>query len=635
MGIIGNRGNAFISFTVAVAATFASLYESFQELTSIQVSHFVEWFSGDALDSIWTLSADISGMVDTIDEGFLIQETGVGTSFINFNDKRHYDPDNSILIAVWRHVSGAQAHGALGNGSNPGSNYASIRYFTGQTNFTNATRDGTSASATEGSVARDSVFHTFKIENISANTKTFIDGVLDVTKTTNLPNVALQPVFTVLNATAMHVRYAECFNTTITLLSSLYERLSALTQVMGQRVVETFTGALLNERWNQSGAGTSAMSDEVDGGVALASTSSSFSSSTISFNTKRQYDFDDSVILIVGKINSLALALMKLGLSSVEGFGPETAHLDYDSAVGTNYNLVTGDASVESTTSGAITADTNYHLFKIECGSANIKLIIDGVLDVTKTTNRPTVKMMPALRSLTRTTAIKTVNVLYCEAYNKLTTEADFPSVYELFNPLTTLAKQHFWDWFDGSALNNRWVTGTSSGGGTFSMADSIDGGFQLVTNSGVFDELNIGFGTFAGTGVRQFSPTASVVIFTIQQSRTTDIGSMVRMWNDNVTGERAVLGVDTGKNASFYILNTGDATTESNTATSVALNTNMNGFKIELDSADIKAFVNGVLEVTKTTNRPTAKLEPQVECISRIASSATTNVRYMECYNT
>jgi hypothetical protein len=36
------------------ADDYASMYESRSALTTVQKQHFVEWFSGSALDSIWT-----------------------------------------------------------------------------------------------------------------------------------------------------------------------------------------------------------------------------------------------------------------------------------------------------------------------------------------------------------------------------------------------------------------------------------------------------------------------------------------------------------------------------------------------------------------------------------------------------
>ena len=42
-----------------------------------------------------------------------------------------------------------------------------------------------------------------------------------------------------------------------------------------------------------------------------------------------------------------------------------------------------------------------------------------------------------------------------------------FPSVYEMFTPLTTVRKQHFWEYFSGSTLNSRWsLNGSNVGTG-------------------------------------------------------------------------------------------------------------------------------------------------------------------------
>ena len=30
-----------------------------------------------------------------------------------------------------------------------------------------------------------------------------------------------------------------------------------------------------------------------------------------------------------------------------------------------------------------------------------------------------------------------------------------FDSVYEMFNPLTDVRKQHFWDWFSGKSIDS------------------------------------------------------------------------------------------------------------------------------------------------------------------------------------
>ena len=68
-----------------------------------------------------------------------------------------------------------------------------------------------------------------------------------------------------------------------------------------------------------------------------------------------------------------------------------------------------------------------------------------------------------------------------------------FPSVYEMFAPLTTVRKQHFWDYFSGATLNSRWTERNGlSGDGTVStsyavMADEVNGGVKISSNTGTW----------------------------------------------------------------------------------------------------------------------------------------------------
>ena len=57
-----------------------------------------------------------------------------------------------------------------------------------------------------------------------------------------------------------------------------------------------------------------------------------------------------------------------------------------------------------------------------------------------------------------------------------------FDSVYEMFNPLTSVRNQHFWDWFSGNSLDSKiWTYTDRYGNHTGSgMVDEADGGFKL-----------------------------------------------------------------------------------------------------------------------------------------------------------
>jgi len=228
--IRGSSLNLVNPFRFGIVPTeFASLYESFQDLTVLQKQHFIEWFSGDALDTIWT-QTNITGtgtfaMVDAIDEGFSIRTDSIADAMseINFNNKRHYKHDASIIIMVAKNnrlVSGDNRLGLAGDiGINSPLNTAYVvTHSTGTQNFQLSTKDATTASLQDSSVAPDALFHVFKIECGSVDIKLTIEGVLEVTKTTNRPTAKMQPALFVSTGGAGGVnegrlRYLEAFNT--------------------------------------------------------------------------------------------------------------------------------------------------------------------------------------------------------------------------------------------------------------------------------------------------------------------------------------------------------------------------------------------------------------------------------------
>ena len=60
-----------------------------------------------------------------------------------------------------------------------------------------------------------------------------------------------------------------------------------------------------------------------------------------------------------------------------------------------------------------------------------------------------------------------------------------FDSVYQMFNPLTDVRNQHFWDWFSGSSLDSRWTyNNVDSSTDSSAMSDTVDGGYELITGT-------------------------------------------------------------------------------------------------------------------------------------------------------
>lgn len=208
--------------------------------------------------------------------------------------------------------------------------------------------------------------------------------------------------------------------------ASFYELFNSLTTVGKSRFVDWFDGNALNPIWtkrNLAGTGTATMNDAIDGGLIIQVTSGSNDQTTIGFNNKRNFYHNSSVIIFIAKLpdDKTNIYASVNGLNSddrSDAGGTDFAGVEMDKFV-TNWGLWTKDGTTSSTTESDVATDTSYHNYKIECGSTNIKLYIDGILKVIKTTNRPTIGMQPifglqndALGNTPR------VQVLYCEAYN-------------------------------------------------------------------------------------------------------------------------------------------------------------------------------------------------------------------------
>ncbi|MDH3834392.1 MAG: hypothetical protein OES34_09575 [Nitrosopumilus sp.] len=208
---------------------------AFQSLTDaldpapgiIPKTHFVEWFSGDALDSIWT-QRDVAGtgtfaMDDSENGGFSITtgSTSGNNSFIDFDDTNHYAHDGSILISVIKNTTDTSAGQQVGLTEQAGANYDDTRATVGNNSnasfiIFNTALNSTSASV-DSTIAPDGAFHKIQQRLSSTSLNGWIDDVLEVLITSNLPDVAMQPYWRGNTGSAAakksNVSYLEAFNT--------------------------------------------------------------------------------------------------------------------------------------------------------------------------------------------------------------------------------------------------------------------------------------------------------------------------------------------------------------------------------------------------------------------------------------
>lgn len=217
--------------TPATGGKFSSMYEAFVNLTTLKKQFFEQWMAAKQRSSIWTTggSAGSSSMTDDVDQGLDISTGGSNndTQFIHFNNKRQFNYQASMLLSLMRAVTTtptamlaallrdtAQAGNLL---LSVGTNYMAIGKEE-SSNFKIITADGSTASGTDSDVAGDNSFHLHQGEMTASNNKYTLDGVLKVTKTTNLcATNGLQPFAGVRTGTAavrnMKLKYISAWNT--------------------------------------------------------------------------------------------------------------------------------------------------------------------------------------------------------------------------------------------------------------------------------------------------------------------------------------------------------------------------------------------------------------------------------------
>lgn len=199
--------------------------------------------------------------------------------------------------------------------------------------------------------------------------------------------------------------------------ASLYEHLFALTVLMKQRMVERFSGDALDERWqftNIAGTGSSVIDDAIDGGFKITTGATDDDESAINFNDIRQYSEIAAIVILIA--SAIANTRFRAGFSENTDMSNSFALADMD-ADNVNYELSTDDGTTESSSASDVIIGTIARNNKIECGSANIKYTINGVLKVTKTTNRPDFRQQPYFAVKARSTGAKTGSIRFMEAF--------------------------------------------------------------------------------------------------------------------------------------------------------------------------------------------------------------------------
>jgi len=214
-----------------------------------------------------------------------------------------------------------------------------------------------------------------------------------------------------------------------------------------------------------------------------------------------------------------------------------------------------------------------------------------------------------------------------------------FPSVYEMMNPLTTVRKQHFWEYFSGSTLNSRWTFKAGAGGVVVSqgMADEVNDGFKFVMTNGHI-------GTYDFAQKRQFNYDGAVIIGSHKRWNSAGIIGNGFVGDDTASDSGGGTGYMDRRVTRILIRNasltiqamTGNSSGATYHDTTVVSDDNYHVLKTELTSGGTHFSVDGVLKVSSngSQNETDEKLQPMLMAWANGSGSGGYS-NYLEAYNT
>jgi len=203
-----------------------------------------------------------------------------------------------------------------------------------------------------------------------------------------------------------------------------------------------------------------------------------------------------------------------------------------------------------------------------------------------------------------------------------------FGSVYEMFNPLTDVRKQHFWEWFSGTSIDSRWTRTFSTG--TAGMSDSVNGGYLMSGSAGQNEGLWF-------NDINEFAHNGSVMIFVeygTVSTRVKCIGGLSDDSNSTLSSiNKASIHHDTGVSCEAQTANGSSAGSTTMTGSDLA-DGSLGVYKIETKSSTVEFSDLGVLKATRDATLPTSKMEP-VFIMSSVTGTNSMGITYCEAYNT
>jgi hypothetical protein len=225
-----------------------------------------------------------------------------------------------------------------------------------------------------------------------------------------------------------------------------------------------------------------------------------------------------------------------------------------------------------------------------------------------------------------------------------------FSSVYEMFNPLTTVSKQRKWWWFSGNTsgtitsgtttdIYDGWsITDNQSGAGghSFDMDDVVDGGMKVTTASDDLDTFTLNPSNNHAINWVGFDSMAWIAVAKLFE--TTELDVELGLKDDTSTATKRGLcafEVNTDTSNNWFFSSTNNAQAGDKTDTSTAIDTNFHSFKGESNGTSSIGTIDGVVVATNTGTQPDQKKNFNFRMRNLSASSRSVAIRYCEVYNT
>jgi len=206
-------------------------------------------------------------------------------------------------------------------------------------------------------------------------------------------------------------------------------------------------------------------------------------------------------------------------------------------------------------------------------------------------------------------------------------------SLYEQFNPFTTVAKLRFVDWFSGDVINSfLWDLYFSGSAGVVSMFDGLDGGVNVATSASTVNRQGINF----GDGTHNVFDEDTAVCISVVEKIDTTCQLAVGFTNDDsiFTANHTACYIDDSGFGARKGLITMDGTTFTGTDSPIDRNLEKTQLKMTCDPTTIALDINHINYINKTTNLPTSAMAPNISVLSRSAGVKNSRSTYYEAFN-